>query len=552
MDGSTLSAVSLLCVSIFVDSPADVALAIGRAARAVADGARIIEWRLDALAEDPDGLIAIKRLLADSPAPCIATIRAEEEGGTWQGDEQTRISILEAIGTGDHPPAYIDLELGAWNRSANLRQKVRLAIDHAAQVRDISTRLILSSHDFGGRPANLISRIADMAATDACAVGKVAYMARSLRDSLEMFDLVAERVKPMIGLCMGEYGLPTRILAPKFGGFLTFAATDDGATTAPGQPTVRDLAETYRFHYIGPRTRVYGVVGHPVGHSLGPRVHNRGFADAGIDAVYLPMPVAPGWESFKATIGECIDHRRLDFGGCSVTLPHKENLLRFGRDVGAEIDPLVARIGAANTLVVDRDADGAVSGLRVLNTDAIAAVESLARGFEPDAATPRPAAEVLKGRRVAVIGAGGVSRAVAAGLLACDAEVVIFNRTRTRSENVVRDLRNHGRISVGRTMDELACGCFHAFVNATPVGMAGGPAPDESVLPDDLAFDDSMVVMDTVYTPRMTPMLAIARDRGARVVDGTAMFVAQAEAQFLAWTGRSPEVGLYCSLMPDR
>ena len=82
--------------------------------------------------------------------------------------------------------------------------------------------------------------------------------------------------------------------------------------------------------------------------------------------------------------------------------------------------------------------------------------------------------------------------------------------------------------------------------------MAGGPAPDESVLPDDLAFDDSMVVMDTVYTTRMTPMLAIARDRGARIVDGAAMFVAQAEAQFEAWTGQRPAGGLYGSLMPDR
>ncbi len=546
--GSTLVVVTLLCVSIFVDAPADVPLAIERAARAVADGARMVEWRLDALAEDPDGLVAIQRLLAESPAPCIATIRAEEEGGTWCGDEQTRISILEAIGTGDHPPAYIDLELGAWNRSANLRQKVRLAIDHAAQVRDISTRLILSSHDFGGRPANLISRIADMAATDACAVGKVAYMARSLRDSLEMFDLVAERVKPMIGLCMGEYGLPTRILAPKFGGFLTFAATDDGAATAPGQPTVRDLAETYRFHEIGPRTRVYGVVGHPVAHSLGPRVHNRGFAAANIDAVYIPMPVAPGWESFKATIGECIDHRRLDFGGCSVTLPHKEHLLRLGRELGAEIDPLAERIGAANTLVVARDDDGAVAGLRILNTDATAAVESLAAGLDPD----RSVGEAVRGRRVAVIGAGGVARAVAAGLLAHEAEVVVFNRTRTRSENVVRDLREHGAISVGRTMDELACGCFHAFVNATPVGMAGGEAADESVLPDDLRLDDSVVVMDTVYTPRMTPMLAIARDRGARIVDGTAMFVAQAEAQFAAWTGQPPAPGRYAGLLAGR
>jgi shikimate dehydrogenase len=283
-----------------------------------------------------------------------------------------------------------------------------------------------------------------------------------------------------------------------------------------------------------------------VSHSLGPRVHNRGFAAAGIDAVYIPMPVAPGWESFKATIGECIDHRRLDFGGCSVTLPHKEHLLRFGREVGAEIDPLASRIGAANTLVVDRDGEGAVTGLKVLNTDAPAAVDALARGFDP----ARPNGEVLRGKRVAVIGAGGVSRAVAAGLLAHDAEVVVFNRTRTRSENVVRDLRDHGAISVGRTMDELACGCFHAFVNATPVGMAGGPAPDESVLPDEIPFDDSIVVMDTVYTPRNTPMLAIAADRGARVVDGSAMFVSQAEAQFRAWTGTAPAAGLYASLLP--
>ena len=97
---------------------------------------------------------------------------------------------------------------------------------------------------------------------------------------------------------------------------------------------------------------------------------------------------------------------------------------------------------------------------------------------------------------------------------------------------------------------ELACGCFHAFVNATPVGMTGGPAADESPLPDEVRLDDGVVVMDTVYTPRITPMLAIARDRGARIVDGTSMFVAQAEAQFEAWTGGRPSEGLYAGLMP--
>lgn len=539
-------AVSLICVSIFIDAPQDVAAAIARAEKAVADGARMVEWRIDALAEEPDGLPAIQRLLAASPAPSIVTIRSEDEGGTWQGDEQERIALLEAIGTGEHPPAYIDLELGAWQRSANLRQKVLLAIEHEAQVRDISARLVLSSHDFTGRPANLVSRIADMAAVDACAVGKLVYMARSVRDSLEMFDLLAERVKPMIGLCMGEYGLPTRVLAPKFGGFLTFASAAEGAGTAPGQPTVRDLVDTYRFDRIGPRTRVYGVVGHPVGHSLGPRVHNAGFDAAGIDAVYLPLAVAPGWESFKATIGECVDHPRLDFGGCSVTLPHKENLLRFARECGAEVDPLAAAIGAANTLVVDRDDDGRVAGLRVLNTDADAAVRSLARGLDPDL----PPADAVRGRSVAVLGAGGVARAVVAGLLARGARVHVFNRTRTRAETIVQDFRDLGEVGVIDREAELACGCFHAFVNATPVGMTGGPAADESPLPDEVRLDDGVVVMDTVYTPRITPMLAIARDRGARIVEGTSMFVAQAEAQFEAWTGGRPASGLYAGLMP--
>ena len=111
---------SFLCVPIFVDSSQDVPLAIDRATGAVEAGARLIEWRLDAIAEEPEPLPAIERLLAASPAPSIVTIRSEDEGGTWVGTEQDRISLLEAIGTGDHPPAYIDLELAAWRSSANL------------------------------------------------------------------------------------------------------------------------------------------------------------------------------------------------------------------------------------------------------------------------------------------------------------------------------------------------------------------------------------------------------------------------------------------------
>lgn len=537
VDSTYTAEMTFICVSIFVDAPLDVPHAIARASDSVEQGARMIEWRLDALAEHPEGLPAILELLEKSPAPCIATIRAEDEGGTWDGDEQTRISILEAMGVSDHPPAYFDLELAAWQRSANLRQKVRLAVDHAAQVRDLSARLVLSSHDFGGRPTNLLSRVADMVETEPCAVGKIVFTARSIRDNLEMFDLLAERQKPMIALCMGEYGEMSRILAPKFGGFLTFAASETGGATAPGQLTVRQLRERFRFDQIGPSTRVYGVVGHPVAHSLGPLVHNRGFDAVGMDAVYIPLPVAPGWESFKASLLQLIEQPGLDFGGCSVTLPHKEHLFRFVQEAGGVVDDASRRIGAANTLAVLKD-----GSLACANTDADAAVRSLALGMGKLPAE-------LSGARVAVFGAGGVARAVTCGLLKVGAKVVIFNRTKSRAEAIRNDFEADGDVSVGGEFDAAAVSEFDAIINGTSVGMVGGDAADQSILPRSVRLHDSITVMDTVYTPRMTPLLIKAESDGARIVDGSAMFIAQAEAQFAIWTGMTAPQGLFGSVL---
>ncbi|MCH2161572.1 MAG: type I 3-dehydroquinate dehydratase [Phycisphaerales bacterium] len=522
-----------LCAAIHVDAPEDVPLALERVARAKAAGARMVEWRLDALAEVEEGLEAIEELLAGSPLPSIATIRAEEEGGTWAGEERDRIALLEAIGTGSNPPRYIDLELGAWQRSANLRQKVRLAIEHDAQARDVSTKLVLSTHEFSGRPQDLLGRVAEMAASDACAVAKIVWRGRSLRDNLEVFELLRERTKPTIALCMGEFGLMSRVLAPKFGGFLTFAAIEEGGGTAPGQPTVEELRSVYRFDAIDRETRVYGVVGWPVSHSRGPVIHNAGFGAIGFNGVYLPMPVGPEWVDFKATMISMIEDPALDFRGCSVTLPHKAHLLRLVEELGGEVDPDAARIGAANTLVVGDD-----GSLRCLNTDAPAAVDALVGGMGI-------AHEDLAGKRIAVLGAGGVARAVSVGLADAGAKVVVVNRTRENADRMVDDLDGgDGRITSG-DVSELACGCFHAFVNCTPVGMVGGPAPDESPLPDDVALDDGVTVFDTVYTPARTPLIAEAEARGSRVVSGTEMFLGQARRQFEAWTGQPVPDGAF-------
>src|SRR5690606_19726454 len=120
---------------------------------------------------------------------------------------------------------------------------------------------------------------------------KIAYRARSLRDNIDLFELLASRDRPTIALGMGEFGLMSRVLAGKFGGFLTFAGVRARGATAPGQQSLRELLDLYRFRSIGPQTRVYGVIGYPVAQSLSPSIHNAGFEALGHDGVYLPLPI---------------------------------------------------------------------------------------------------------------------------------------------------------------------------------------------------------------------------------------------------------------------
>ncbi len=540
--------VTFLCASILVDSVLDCSAAIERARLAAVQGASLVEWRIDPFADEPEAIAATLRLVRESPLPCIVTCRNEEEGGFYAGDDSWRISLLEALGTMEHPPRYLDVELATYQRSRNLRQKVNLAVGHDQQVREVSTGLMLSSHDFEGRPRDLLQRIEAMTNEDVCRVIKVAWRARSLRDNLEALDLLTERRKPTIALCMGEFGLMSRVLAPKFGGLLTFGSVDAGEETAPGQPTIRDLHDLYRFGSIGPRTAVYGVIGWPVAHSLSPKLHNAGFAHAGIDAVYLPLAIPPEWEHFKATVGALIDHPRLDFRGASITMPHKEHLVRFVRERGGIVKTGVEEIGAANTLLIETN-----RSLSCDNTDAMAAV-ALIEGLEHRKWALTHDREI----RVAVIGAGGVARAVAGGLARAGYVVVVFGRTPDNVDRLVGDLQavrtfrgEPARIVAGR-MESLGCGCFHVFVNCTPIGMKGGDAPDESPLPDEVALDDSNLVMDTVYVPRETPLVRESRSRGAAVIDGLQFFIRQAELQFRSWTNTALPTAAIRAIQPQR
>jgi 3-dehydroquinate dehydratase/shikimate dehydrogenase len=543
---------SLVCVPIMVRDPS---AALRDAAAAKDAGADLVELRIDEVFQgesDPVGETTVIQLVRDCPLPCIVTCRPISEGGGYDGDEPSRIALFERLATsfgpGEQPPRYLDVELATYTRSANIRQKINLAVEHPEQMRELSTSLILSSHDFEGRPADLTRRILRMRDESAAKVLKIAYRARSLRDTLELFDLLAQRDRPTIALAMGEFGLLSRVLASKFGGYLTFASLRSEATTAPGQPTVRELLDLYRFRSITRSTAVYGVVGYPLEHSLSPHVHNAGFEGAGVDAVYLPLPIpggieggpiasSGGYENLKATLGELIDHAPLNLRGVSVTSPHKENLSRLAKEMGWELDEAAATIRAANTLTIERDAAGKPQRLRASNTD-VPAILCVVKEAIGDPA----------GKRIAVVGAGGVARAAAYALTTAGANVVVFNRTPKKAVLLAESSRaiGPGKIEAGE-VEDLPRGGFDAYIHCTTAGMRGGPSPTDIAIPITplASLPKPPVIIETVYNPLRTPLLEAAEAAGLRAVDGLTMFVCQAGMQFEAWTGKKAPLQLF-------
>ena len=541
---------TMICVPLMVEDHAE---AIRDATLAAEHGADMVEFRVDVYFEDQvdstdllqDRIGRVLELVRASPLPCIVTCRPHWEGGEYHGDDDERVALYEALGTSDHPPAYIDVELATFNRSANIRQKIKLAVDHPGQERAVSTRLILSSHDFNGRPSDLTRRVLEMQSEPACAVVKIAYRARSIRDNLELFELLRESPKPMIALCMGEFGLMSRVLAPKFGGFLTFASLRDESATAPGQPTIGELLDLYRFGKIKRSTMVYGIIGWPVTQSMSPLVHNAGFEEIGWDGVYVPMPVEGSYESFKATVLAMIDSP-LDFSGASVTIPHKESLGHFSLEFSASRSPndsvLIAGDGGLpqNTIQIDGWA-GDIPLAETESTDHSAIYELIVDCLPSES------------RCIAIIGAGGAADAAARAALDLRADIHIFNRSPERAVNLIEQA-GAIRIAHAHTLDELPNSEYELYINCTPVGMAGGPDPDglSIPIPEMRSLSPDTVFFDTVYNPIETPMLKAARERGYRTIDGVQMFVKQAEAQFEIWTSKKAPADLFDRLVREK
>jgi 3-dehydroquinate dehydratase/shikimate dehydrogenase len=269
---------------------------------------------------------------------------------------------------------------------------------------------------------------------------------------------------------------------------------------------------------------------------MSPAIHNAAFESVGFDGVYLPLLVEPSYESFKAFMEVALSTAGLDLSGLSVTIPHKENALRYLREKGADIEPLAITIGAVNTIVITRrqGRDGPVA-LAGLNTDYAAILDSITDALGIDRAG-------LSDLKVAVLGAGGTGRTAVAALAGCGCRVAIFNRTRQRADALAQEFGDsRGKSVAAADWADLANADCDILINTTSVGMS--PHIDQSPLDGhENLLHRVRLVFDAVYNPMQTRLLASAQSANVKTVCGADMFVRQAAAQFRAFTGIAPPV----------
>ena len=453
-----------------------------------------LEFRLDYLKQPLAALPKIHRFLETHQyVTAIGTCRRAENGGKFKGSLASQLEVLgKAHAAGCQ---IVDLEF---------QSALKAKPDAIARLRS-HAGLILSFHDFRAT-AKLDETLGKMLKIPADFY-KVVSTAKSLSDNVVMMKFLQAQSgeHSLIGLCMGEQGIISRILGVRAGSAFTFGAVNAELKTAPGQVSARDLRGIYRIDQVDAATRVYGVAGDPVEHSLSPVIMNAALRRENVNGVYLPLHA----KTLKDLI-HCV--REIPIHGLSITMPYKQAIIPFLDNTDAH----TTKIGACNTVV--RGQDGKLYGF---NTDIAGIVRPLEQRL------------TIENARVLVLGAGGAARAAVFGLKERGAEVWILNRTTVKAQKLARQAKAH---TIKRA--DLRKIAFDVIVNATPVGM--GNTRDCPLKDDEIK---AKVVFDMVYDPVETHLLRVARTKGIAVIPGVEMFVQQAARQFEIWTGKPAPAG---------
>jgi 3-dehydroquinate dehydratase/shikimate dehydrogenase len=454
----------------------------------------LLEFRLDYLKQPLAALPKLHRFLETHQyVTAIGTCRRIDNGGKFKGSLASQLDVLtKAHAAGCQ---IVDLEI-----QSALKSKP----EAIARLRS-RAGLILSFHDFRAT-RNLDETLGKMLKIPADFY-KVVTTAATLSDNVAMMKFLQKQSAKhaLIGLCMGEQGIISRVLNVRAGSAFTFGAVSADLKTAPGQVTTQDLRSIYRIDQVDTATRVYGVAGDPIEHSLSPVIMNTALRRENVNGVYLPLHA----KTLKDLI-HCV--REIPLHGLSITMPYKQAILPYLDNTDAH----TSKIGACNTVV--RGQEGKLYGF---NTDVAGVVRPLEQRLS------------IENAKVLVLGAGGAARAAVFGLKERGAEVWILNRTSAKAQKLARQAKAH---TIKRA--DLRKIAFDVIINATPVGMGNTldcPLKDQEI--------QARVVFDMVYDPVETHLLQVARAKGIAVIPGVEMFVQQAARQFEIWTGKPAPAG---------
>ncbi|KAL6989590.1 hypothetical protein U1Q18_015342 [Sarracenia purpurea var. burkii] len=428
------------------------------------------------------------------------------EGGQYEGDENERLDTLRLAR--ELGADYVDLEL----------KVVSDLMEEHQPIRHRDCKLIVSCFIDGMTPSNedLVQLVGQMQSTGADII-KLVSNSSSITELSGFFYLLSHCQIPLIAYSIGDRGLISQLLGPKFGSILVYGSVE--GNPVPGLPTLYSLRQAYGVEYINAETKVFGLISKPVSHSKGHLLHNPTFRYVGYNGIYVPMFVDDLKEFFSV-------YSSPDFAGFSVGFPYKEAVTDFCD----EVQPLAQSIGAVNT-IIRRHSDGKLIGY---NTDCEASITAIEDAIKVRGCTNGEASlsSPLTGKMFVVVGAGGAGRALAFGAKIRRARVVIFDIDFDRAKSLALAVSGEAQPFEDLVNFQPQKGAILA--NATTLGMH----PNTDRIPVAKAtLGDYKLVFDAVYTPRMTTLLKDAEAAGAIVVSGVEMFFRQAVGQFKLFTG---------------
>ncbi len=459
----------------------------------------LCELRVDLL--DDDERLIIRDFPSQANIPCILTIRRTVDGGKFSEGEAARSMLFAralAFASEDSSKnfAYVDFEEDFHISS----------LEDAAMA--YGTKIIRSFHDMENPVPSIAEKLKSMHSSH-FEIPKIAFMPHSLKDVSEMYrEMQQFKDSDQIVCAMGGIGLPSRILAEKFHSYLSYTSPADLELSLSdiGQIDPKTIEEVYNFHEIDEDTALFGITGFPLKYTSSPNMQNAFLRKENINAVYIPFKAEKAGEAFEFA-------ETLDIKGFSVTIPHKEDIIKHLQ----KTDRKVSEIGACNTVINE---NGVWAGY---NTDCTGFAKALLEftGLKN-----------LKKKKVAIIGAGGAAKAIAYAIKEIGGKACIFNRTLPKAKMLAEKF-GFEYASLGFESIEILREYSQIIVQTTSMGM--GSTEESNANNDPIWFYDfsgEEMLYDIVYKPAVTPIMARAEKSGCKVENGLTMLQYQGEEQF--------------------